>query len=47
MEKKRCPICGAALISFHSLFMRKCSGCGAVYEWKLGKNQEPLHKYTR
>lgn len=37
-----CPKCRGAFVLLRSLFLKKCSQCGAEYEWLLKKNQKPL-----
>lgn len=42
-----CETCDEVLTALSSLQIRKCTGCGREYEWKLKKGQLPLVKATR
>ena len=41
-KAKECPKCGGAFVLLRSLYLKKCTQCGAEYEWKLKKDQKPL-----
>jgi protein-arginine kinase activator protein McsA len=46
-KQHKCPLCGAPMLLFRTIFMKGCPDCYTRFEWPLKEDQPPLIKHQR